>query len=206
MKKYKLIGLTGATGAGKSEVAQIFRENGYEVIYADFLAREIMNNPAVLSALRSSFGEDVVQDNVLDRRLLAQRAFRNSETKKLLDRITHPFISTLFIEELKKLSSKGAKRILFDASQLFESGLDVICDCVISVTAPEQIRLRRITERDGLTEQQARERMSVQYTDDYFRENSDFTIENNDEFSALKREVIKFIRNSEVRFGSDENT
>lgn len=204
MKRFKLIGLTGTTGAGKSEAAQLFCENGYEVIYADFLAREIMNNPIVLSCLCESFGSDIVADNKLNRELLAERAFKNSDTKKLLDSVTHPFITALFLSELKRLSGFGTKRILFDASQLFESGLDEICDCVISVTAPEDIRLRRITERDGLTIEQAKERMSVQFSDDYFRENSDFVIENNRDFAFFKQAVGKIIKTLEVRFGSDE--
>lgn len=203
MKNYKLVGLTGATGAGKSEVAELFRENGYEVIYADFLAREIMNNPVVLSVLRENFGDDVAIDNKLNRKLLAERAFKDSDTKNLLDSITHPYISVLFLSELKRLNSFGAERILFDASQLLESSLDVICDCVIAVTAPESVRLNRITERDGLTAEQAEKRMKVQFSDDYFREHSDYLLENNSDFNSLKKEVSKTIKNLEVRFGSD---
>ena len=182
----------------------MFRESGYEVIYADFLAREVMSNPLVLSALKTSFGHDITENKTLNRKLLAERAFRNSDTIKLLNSITHPFISELFLIELKRLIHMGAKRILFDASQLFESGLDTVCDCVISVAAPESVRLKRITERDGLTEDQARERMNVQFSDDYFREKCDFTIDNNDDFHALKQAVNRIIRTIEVRFGSDE--
>lgn len=204
MKNYRLVGLTGTTGAGKSEVAQIFRENGYEVIYADNLAREIMKNSEVLSELRDNFGDDVVSDNLLNRALLAERAFRNSDTKKLLDKITHPYISDLFISELQRLESENVQRIVFDAPQLFESGLDSLCDCIISVTAPDEIRLKRITQRDGLTPEKARERMSVQFSEEFFRENSDYVIENNSDTTSLKQAVIKIIKALEVRFGSDE--
>ena len=201
MKNYKLIGLTGPTGAGKSETAQLFRKRGYEVIYADFLSREIMNNPLVIQSLKANFGDDIIKDNKLDRGLLAERAFENSDTKKLLDSITHPFISLEFFDELKRLSK--AQRILFDASQLLESGADIVCDCVISVTAPEEVRLSRIKERDGLTDEQAKERISVQFTDEYFRKNSDFVIENTNDLISLKSEVNKIIKTLEVRFGSN---
>lgn len=203
MKSYKLIGLTGPTGAGKSEAAQLFRKRGYEVIYADFLSREIMNNPLVIQSLKANFGDDIIKDNKLDRGLLAERAFENSDTKKLLDSITHPFISLEFFDELKRLSKAGAQRILFDASQLLESGADIVCDCVISVTAPEEVRLSRIKERDGLTDEQAKERISVQFTDEYFRKNSDFVIENTNDLISLKSEVNKIIKTLEVRFGSN---
>lgn len=204
MKNYKLIGLTGPTGAGKSEAAQFFREGGYEVIYADFLAREIMNNPLVIQSLKANFGDDIINNSKLDRALLAKRAFKNSDTKKLLDSITHPFISTLFFDELKRLTHAGSERILFDASQLMESGLDVICDYVISVTAPKKDRINRIKERDNLTDEQANERMRVQFTDEYFRENSDFIIDNNGDLLTLKKAVNNTIKALEVRFGSDE--
>lgn len=203
MKSYKLIGLTGPTGAGKSEVAQFFRESGYEIIYADFLAREILNNPLVIQSLKANFGEDIIKDSKLDRGLLAERAFENSDTKKLLDSITHPFISLEFFDELKRRSRTGAERILFDASQLLESGADIVCDCVIAVTAPEEVRMNRIKERDGLTDKQANERISVQFTDEYFRKNCDFVIENTDDLKTLKRAVTKTIKALEVRFGSD---
>ncbi len=204
MKGYKLIGLTGATGAGKSTVAKIIGENGYEVIYADSLAREIMQNPLVLQSLKSNFGEDIVRENTLDRKLLSERAFKNKQSKALLDRITHPYVTVLFIRELERLSKIKADRILFDASQLFESGLDVICDFVIAVTADESVRAVRIKERDSLTDEQAQSRMSVQYDEKFFRENSDYIIENNSDERALSKSVRKIIDDLEVRFGSDK--
>lgn len=203
MKSYKLIGLTGTTGSGKSEVAGIFRENGYAVIYADALARGIMSNPLVIQSLKANFGDDIFDDDELNRSLLAQRAFENADTKKLLNSITHPFITTLFFNELKRLTVAGATKIIFDASQLFESGLDLICDCVICVTAPKESRLSRIIERDGLTEAQAEQRMNAQYSEHFFRQNCDYTIENNSDFEALKTATKKIIFDLEVRFGSN---
>ena len=193
MKKYKLIGLTGTTGAGKSVVSDIFRENGFAVISADSLAREAVKNPLVLQSLRTNFGEDVVCKNELNRKLLAERAFKNPESKELLDRITHPFISALFLDEVKRLSNLGEEKILFDASQLFESGLDALCDYVISVIADDAERLSRIRERDDISENQAKARMSVQFSDDYFIKNSDYVIENNSDINSLKQAVNNII-------------
>lgn len=204
MKNYKLIGLTGTTGAGKSEVAELFRDKGYEVVYADSLAREIMNNPDVLSLLRENFGRDIADNNTLNRGLLAERAFKNKDTKKLLDSITHPFVSDLFLKELKRLNELEVTRILFDAPQLFESGLDVVCDCVVAVIAPGDIRLKRIKERDKLSEEQAKRRINVQFSDEFFIENSDYIIDNNSDYELLKEKVSKVFFDLEVRFGSNE--
>ncbi len=203
MKNYKLIGLTGTTGAGKSEVAGIFRDNGYSVICADALARAIMSNPLVIQSLKANFGSDIFDDDELNRSLLAERAFKNADTKKLLNSVTHPFITTLFFNELKRLTVSGATKILFDASQLFESGLELICDCVICVTAPKESRLSRIIERDGITTAQAEQRMNAQYSEQFFRQNSDYIIENNSDFESLKTATEKVINDLEVRFGSN---
>ena len=116
MKSYKLIGLTGTTGAGKGETAEILRELGCEIISADFLAREIMKDRLVLDSLRLHFGSDIAPDGVLNRALLAERAFASHEKTLLLNRLTHPYISELFTQQLGRLSKNGAERILFDAS------------------------------------------------------------------------------------------
>lgn len=193
MKSYKLIGLTGATGAGKGEVRAVFEERGYKVIDADLLAREIMKNPIVLESVKTFFGEDTVVKGKLDRGLLAKRAFSSKDNTALLNSVTHPHITPLFLKELKVLADGGADKIIFDAPQLFESGLDIICDAVISVTADERIRLERIKARDNLTDEEAKRRINAQFSDEYFRENSDYTIENNstpDELRARAEEII----------------
>lgn len=192
MKSYKLIGLTGTTGAGKGETAEILRELGCEIISADFLAREIMKDRLVLDSLRLHFGSDIAPDGALNRALLAERAFASHEKTLLLNRLTHPYISELFTQELGRLAKNGAERIVFDASQLFESGLDVLCDVTIAVTADEKTRINRITARDGIDEEAARLRIGAQLTDGFFRENCDFIIENNDDKNSLfkKTETI----------------
>ena len=168
MKSYKLIGLTGTTGAGKGETAEILRELGCEIISADFLAREIMKDRLVLDSLRLHFGSDIAPDGALNRALLAERAFASHEKTLLLNRLTHPYISELFTQELGRLSKNGA------------------------VTADEKTRINRITARDGIDEEAARLRIGAQLTDGFFRENCDFIIENNDDKNSLfkKTETI----------------
>ena len=186
MKNYKLVGLTGTTGAGKGKVAQFFQNNGYAIINADFLAREIMDNQVVLSSICNAFGEDVVTDGVLNRKLLAQRAFESKEKTQLLNSITHPFIGELFAEKLESLQKDGYSKIVFDAPQLFESKLNLLCDVVVSVLADADVRIKRIIERDSITRQQAEKRIAVQFDDEFFRANSDYVIENNSTLEKLK--------------------
>lgn len=185
MKSYKLIGLTGTTGAGKGQVCKIFADNGYAVIDADFLARKAVESPLVLSLLSLNFGDDIVTNGKLNRSLLGQRAFATKEKTALLNSITHPFISALFVEEVERLSKLGADKIIFDAPQLFESKLNVLCDVLVAVTADENIRKERIISRDNITEELAEKRMAVQFSTDFFKENCDFVIENNNTIEKL---------------------
>lgn len=193
MKTYKLIGLTGTTGAGKGEVRKILIDHGYCVIDADELARKIMKNEVVLESIKSFFGADVAKDNVLDRKLLAERAFCDKEHTVLLNRITHPHITTLFFEMLAELVDSGRDKIVLDAPQLFESGINIVCDKIIAVLADENIRLGRIIKRDNIAEKQAKERISIQLSDSFFAENCDYLIYNNSTISALTAEVESII-------------
>lgn len=193
MRKYKLVGLTGTTGAGKGKVKEFFVNNGYVCVDADLLAREIMDNQVVLSCLSVAFGNDVVENGELNRKLLAQRAFESKEKTALLNSITHPFISELFVEKIKGLVLENKDNIIFDAPQLFESKLDVFCDVIVSVIADEDLRIKRIVQRDNISEEQAKSRVSVQFKDEFFVKNSDYVIENNKDIETLKTNTQNII-------------
>ena len=191
MTRVKLIGLTGQSGAGKSTAAEMFAESGMTVINADALVAEIYeSSPACLRAVAASFGQDIIgTDGRLDRRLLAKRTFESKENTALLGSIVHPFVIAETLKILKTISGTA----VFDAPQLFESNMDAVCDIIVSVTADESVRLRRIMERDGLMREQARERISAQYSEEFFRGHSDFTIENNGNLSRFRAHTSAFI-------------
>lgn len=189
MKKYELIGLTGTTGAGKGQAAKILSEKGYSIIDADSLARKAVENPLVLQLLSLHFGEDIVCDGKLQRKLLGQRAFADKEKTALLNSITHPFISAIFVTEVEILATAGADKILFDAPQLFESKLNVLCDRIIGIIADENVCIKRIMSRDGITKEEAEKRIKVQFSQDFFRKNCDYIIENNGTIEDLKEKL-----------------
>lgn len=178
------VGLTGPTGAGKSYVCEIFRQKGFKVIDCDKIAHELTaKNAPILAELASEFGEDVVKDGELDRKLLASRAFDTAEHTQKLNAILHPAI-------IKRCKEEANGLTVLDASQLFEANLQNDCYKVIGVLADDDIRIKRIVARDNITEQQARLRMSAQLDRDYFIDNCDYIIYNNGEDVAVQTDNI----------------
>ena len=187
MKKCRILGLTGQSGAGKSTVAEFLEQNGFYVISADLLVKKIYNSGTpCLKTIAAVFGEDIISDNgTPDRKLLAKRAFSSKENTALLSSIVHPFVTAELFTQIKKAAESGATTVVYDAPQLFESNADVICDEIISVTAEKSVRLERICKRDNISKENALMRMNAQLDEEFFRENSDYIIENNSDLSSL---------------------
>lgn len=182
-----VIGLTGQTGSGKTTACRIFRENGFAVINADEVARNIMNPGSVcLKEVAECFGSHILNEDMsLNRQKLADIVFNNPKKLELLNSISYPYITSEILTLIRENSSNGKKLILLDAPTLFESRADDFCEIIISVIADENIRLGRIMERDHLTEEQAVARMSSQHNEKFFVDNSDFIIKNNNGINGL---------------------
>ncbi len=183
-KRCRIIGLTGQSGAGKSTVARCFEQNGFTVINADELVAKIYkSNSPCLKTISAVFGEDVIKsDGTPDRKLLAQRAFSSKDNTEMLSRIVHPFVMEEF---LSAVENSDADTVVYDAPQLFESKSHIICDTVVSVVADREKRLERICERDSISREMAEMRFNAQLSEEYFRDNSDYIIENNSNFEML---------------------
>lgn len=178
------VGLTGPTGAGKSYVCEIFRQKGFKIIDCDKIAHELTaKNAPILTELASEFGEDIVKNGELDRKLLASRAFDTKEHTKKLNSILHPAI-------IKRCKEEANGLTVLDASQLFEANMQNDCYKIIGVLADEDVRIKRIIARDNITEQQAKLRMSAQFDNDYFIDNCDYIIYNNGEDIAAQTDNI----------------
>lgn len=201
-KKGVTAGLTGQTGAGKSSVGKLLAENGCEIIDTDKIARAITEKGSpVLSLLAEAFGEDIIEEGVLNRKLLAKRAFSSRENTEKLNAVTHPEITRRVKERIEKAFLEGKKAAVIDAAALFESGEDKLCDFTAAVVCPEEIRLKRIIERDSLTAEQAKTRIKAQYGEEYYTGKADLIIRNYPPYS-LYEETEKILR--EIRRVSDE--
>ena len=182
-----IVGLTGQTGAGKSTVSRVFSENGYVVIDADHISRVVVEKGTdCLRELVEILGREILNpDETLNRKALAGIVFTDKTKLEMLNSIIYPYITTEILSRIKQYSNKGNRLILLDAPTLFESHSDDFCEIIISVTANPEIRKKRIIERDGITAEQAQNRMDSQLDTEYFIAHSDYIIENNGSFDVV---------------------
>lgn len=191
MKRIKIIGLTGQSGSGKSTAAEYFSQRNINVVNADMLVRELYADysPCVRT-IAAAFGSDILDENrQIIRPLLAQRAFSSKENTALLSSIVHPFVMSMFISRAKQTFANGEEYIVYDAPQLFESNADAICDVIVSVVADREVRIKRICQRDKITRKVAEMRVNAQLSEEFFRKNSDYVLENNSDLAALKQSL-----------------
>lgn len=188
MKELFILGLTGPSGAGKSEVARVLEEKGYPLVDADSLVREVQRpGSPCLAALAEAFSPDILRpDGSLDRQKLAALAFCSPEQTQRLNRIVHPAVIALSEERFRQAAEAGAEAAVLDAPLLFESGMDRLCGRTVAVLAPAGERLRRIRQRDGLTEEQAKIRMGAQPSDDYYTARASLVIRNDGSAARLR--------------------
>jgi len=191
-----IIGLTGPTGSGKSTVAQILKEMNFVIIDYDKISRDISKkgSPCVLE-LRREFGEEILgSDGNLQRKVLGKIVFSDAEKLETLNTITHKYILK---ESDNLISENSGKNIVLDAPLLFEAELDKKCDFVIGVVAPKDVRIERIMKRDSIDKAVANARVSSQKSEEFFRQNCDFIIENTKDKEYVMTQ-IKEIFNAEV--------
>lgn len=189
-----LLGLTGKTGAGKSTVSRYLKEKGAYVIDGDVVAREILiDNPELINTLANKFGEDILENGVLNRKKLAQKAFSTPERTNLLNSIMHPAINEKIQQEAKKAFETN-NVVIVDAAAIIESGFADTCDKLIVVTAPEDVRKERIIKRDNISEKDALIRINGQKADDFYNDKADYIIKNYEPFS-LENELEEIIKN-----------
>ena len=171
-----VLGLTGGTGAGKTSALNAIRELGGEIIDCDAVYHEMLDNDQELrNTINAAFPGVFGTDGKLNRQKLGQEVFAKKERLDKLNAIVFRFL----IPELeRRLDSAPDGLYAIDAINLIESGLDRLCDRTIAVTAPTELRVRRIMARDNISEQYARLRISAQKPDEFYRSKCDLELNN----------------------------
>ena len=193
-----LVGLCGRSGVGKGYVSRLFAEVGIPAIDTDAVYRKLTSPCAgedlslCMRELIRFFGETIRnEDNSLNRAVLRGLVFgdENKENLQKLNEITHRHILRETEREADRLFREGYGIILIDAPVLFESGFDRFCDAVVCVTAPTELSVKRIMERDGLDRHSAELRLASQISSEELEKRSQYVIRNDTEKEELRRRV-----------------
>ena len=192
MKQSKKIAVTGGIGSGKSTVMKIIAGKGYPIFSCDEIYSQLTSDSDFLNILRHSFGDILNSDGTLDRKKLSEIVFNNPAKLAELDKITHPAI----YKEMFRMADEAGGICFCEVPLLFESGAESLFDGVIIVMRNEEQRIKSVTARDKLPEQDVKKRISNQF--DY--NSADFAmyyvIHNNGDLSELEwqtKEIIKKI-------------
>ncbi|BCY29493.1 dephospho-CoA kinase [Flavobacterium okayamense] len=190
----RIIGLTGGIGSGKSTVAKYLASKGISVYIADVEARKLMESKEVIDEIKSYFGEKVIsKKGKIKRKTLANLVFSDKEKLNKLNSIVHPKVKKHFMEWV--LLHKNEPFIVKEVAILFETNGHLDCDKVILVTAPEDVRLMRVMQRDNVSKEDVLARMNNQMSEEEKISKSDYVIHNivlNDTYNQIDK-LLKII-------------
>lgn len=175
-----VIGLIGQTGAGKSMVSRRLQQYGCCVIDGDEISREVLQpGSTLLQPLCARFGGSILRaDGSLDRGALAKQAFATPEALQDLNAITHPAITGVALQRLREAEQANYAAAIMEGAALLESPLAPYCDFFVAVTAPEDVRLGRLLQRDQITHDAILQRMRAQQPERYYIDAAKIIIRN----------------------------
>ena len=182
-----IIGITGNSGSGKSEVAKILAKKiGAKIIDADEVVKELSEpGQKYYEKIVELFGENILNNNKLNRPKIAEIIYNDKTKREALNKITYIYI----VDEIKKRAQKE-KELIIDAPLLFESKLDKICDYTIAVLADEEVKTKRICKRDNIDVKIAKSRLKIQQDDEFYIKRANKIIQNNGEMNDINLEEI----------------
>ena len=196
----RLVGLTGQSGAGKSTVSRIWQDAGVKVIDCDKVARIVTeDNSECNKELYKLFPQCFDERLHLDRRMMADLIFGDKQKLKSQNDIIFKYIGQ-YIDGV--ISSVSDDFLVLDAPTLFESGIYKRCSAIVSVLSSEKLRLDRIINRDGISEESVLLRFNSQKSDRFFTENSNIIIINDGTVSELEVKALNALNKiKEIIYG-----
>lgn len=197
-----IIGITGGIGSGKSTIAKQLREMGYMVYDTDSEAKRlIVEDTHVRQQIEQLFGSEVYKDGIYQTALVAQRVFADHSLLAKLNAIVHPAVKADIMNRMSRLAIldsriRNQKNLFFiECAILYQAGFDTLCDKVVAVTAPEEIRLARAVARDHSTIEKVRARIHAQEAEKDVKR-ADIVINNDGQTPILTlcEEILQFIQ------------
>jgi dephospho-CoA kinase len=185
------IGITGGIGSGKTTVCAVFARLGVPVLSADEIGRELGDSdPAIRIQLTKILGSSAyTSDGRLDRPFVASRLFSDARIRRRVENVIHPRVEEEIDRRLDELRRDGHKLALVEAALIYEAGLQKKLDAVIVVDSDEAVRIRRVRERDGSSEDDVRKRAAAQMSPAKKILKADYVIKNNNSLRTLETNV-----------------
>ncbi|MGM9926669.1 MAG: dephospho-CoA kinase [Bacillus sp. (in: firmicutes)] len=196
----KVIGITGGIASGKSTVSKIIEQLGYTVVDADIAARIVVEpGQEAYKGVVASFGEEILnEDQTLNREKLGSIIFNDEKKRLQLNAIMHPAIRNYMDEEKNAAFARGEKVVFMDIPLLFESKLTQTVDLSILVYVDADVQLRRLMERNGLSQEDALARIRSQMPLSEKRELADAIIENNETVEKTKQQLLDILKEWDI--------
>jgi dephospho-CoA kinase len=196
-----VIGILGAIGSGKSQVASLFEALGCGVIYADRISHQVLEREDIRAKIADIWGPEVVgSGGAVDRKRLGEAVFDDPEKLKVLTSILHPEILRIIESKIRSFEENpDISAIVLDVPLLMEVGWHVRCDFLIYVETREDIRHQRLERCRNLDKNQQKKRENLQISLDKKKEVANFIIENNSDVSDLAKQVEKIYSAIPVR-------
>lgn len=181
----KIVGVTGGIGSGKTTIINYIKSKGFAVYIADDAGKKVMQKPEIIQQINELFHNEVLlEDGFLDRSKIAALVFNDYEKLQQLNNIVHPAVALDF-EEFKR--ENASEKVIFkETAVLFESGSYKNCDATILITAPLEIRISRVMQRDNISKEQVESRIKNQLPDHEKAALATYIVENVDLQKAFK--------------------
>lgn len=174
-----VIGITGPTGAGKTTALNELEKLGGSIIDCDAVYHELLESDnALQTKLRNRFGAIDDEKGGIDRKKLGAIVFQDPAALEELNTIVHQAITGAVEELIRQFRESGCPAAAIDAIALFESGLSDRCDTTLAITAPAEVRVKRIMAREGISEDYARSRVQAQNPDEFYTSRCAHTLVN----------------------------
>lgn len=185
-----VIGVTGNSGSGKSEISKILSNKiNAKIIDADKVVKELYTlGQEYYNKILELFGNKVLEkNNKLNRNKIAEIIYNNESEREKLNNLTYKYV----VDEIKKRVKKEKNiNIIIDAPLLFESKLDEICDITVAVLAEKSLKINRICTRDNIEQKIAISRLAIQKEDSYYQKKADYIVTNNGKKDEINLEEI----------------
>ena len=183
------IGVTGGIGSGKTIVCKVFEQLGIPVFNADINAEQIINQDiGIREKFLKHFGNQIYEGDIINKKILASIIFSNIEARLKVNSIVHPVLKEYFEEWLEQYRAK--KYVIKEAALLFEAGTYQDLDEIITVFAPEELRISRVIQRDNTTIEETKTRINSQLDENIKLNKADYIIYN-DEDQLIIPQILK---------------